>query len=188
MILDREKLDQILNNKDMSLAQLAHDCGISRQSIYNMFIGKSFLSAPLEKMLDFLNIDLEDVLERRSSLELILGNAPEKIRNAVLKLQKYAELNKADLFLVGSRARGKRTIRSDWDFVVFFPKNKKVKGIASFKQKISDIAFPYKIDVVTLNQAPTWFIDSVSNEAIRVTGSTDPKIVFSKKRERKSAA
>jgi len=173
--VDRNKLNKLLKKRGISLSQFAKDCGISRQSLYNMFRGKSVLSAPMEKLLLYLHVDPEDVTIRSVKTENVFQDAPSQIKNVFQMLENYAKKHNAGLFLIGSRARGKKGIRSDWDFALYFPSGKKPADFAVVKFKAEDAAFPYRIDVVNLNDAPEWFFESVEKDAILLFGKADLK-------------
>ena len=186
--LDRNKLDAALHDKGLSLSRFAKECRISRQSLYNMFKGKGILTVSFEKLLDYLNVKFKDIVIQPSDLDSIMKEAPESVKKATLELQKFAEVNKADLFLIGSRARGKKGLRADWDFAIYFKDPKKVKSLALIKQKIGDLAFPYRIDLVVLSAAPSWFLYSASDEAIRICGYTKKENIFKIDKKYKGAA
>lgn len=173
--LDRNKLNKHLKEKGMSLSQFAKKCGISRQSLYNMFRGKSVLSAPMEKLLFFLGVDLEDVSAKWVRIENLFQDAPAQIKKVFRMLEDYAKKHGASLFLIGSRARGKKGIRADWDFAFYFPSDARPADFAVVKFKAEDIAFPYRIDVVNLNDAPEWFLESAEKNAILLSGKMDFK-------------
>lgn len=169
LVLDKNKLENSLRGRGKSLSKFASDCGISRQSLYNMFAGKSIFSTSFEKILNELGVSFDEVVAQTSRFDSIMLEAPYKIKKIALKLEEYARTNGADLFLIGSRVRGKKGIRSDWDFAVYFRHGKKPKGFSLFKQDQLDMAFPYRIDIVCLNDAPTWFLNSIADSNIRVT-------------------
>lgn len=176
--IDRKKLEPFLSGQNQHLSHLAAACGISRQSLYKMFRGESIFSTPFEKLLNELKVPFEQIVVDDEQLAISLRDAPSQIRTAALTLQHYATQRGADLFLVGSRARGKKGIRADWDFALFFPTQKKPKDFSSVKIKTEEMAFPYRIDVLCLNDAPEWFLNSISADALRLCGTTDRDIIF----------
>ncbi|MFH0799032.1 MAG: helix-turn-helix domain-containing protein [Pseudomonadota bacterium] len=176
--LDRKRLESVLAARGLSLAGLAKACGISRQSIYNMFRGRSVLSAPLEKIIRELRTGLPDIVVEDASEDGVFARAPEKVQDAVVVLKGYALRESADLFLIGSRARRKRGVRSDWDFAIYFPDGRHRHSLASVKAKASDAAFPHRIDVVCLNFAPPWFMKSIEASAKRIVGETTTAAIF----------
>jgi transcriptional regulator with XRE-family HTH domain len=187
IMVDRKRLEILLTGLGLNLSQLAKSCGISRRSLYEMFEGRAIFSTPLEKVLNFLNIGPADILKKRSRLETTLAGAPQNIIKTTLRLQEFAEANNADLFLIGSRAKGKIGNRADWDFAFFFKAKHDHSKFVSFKQDMIDRAFPYKIDIVLLNNAPEWFLSSASEGAVRITGNTPIETIFGNNIERSAA-
>jgi hypothetical protein len=148
-----------------------------------MFKGKAIFSAPFEKILDELLIEHDDILVSRSRTDEILGNAPDSVRKAALRLQQYAEKHHADLYLIGSRARGKRGVRADWDFGIYFSAGKRPVDFSRTKQSVSDMAFPHRVDIVDLGSAPSWFLKSIVHDALHMTGQTSRDIIFQEGQE-----
>ena len=181
MELDRNKLQGFLSSRGLSLKAFARQCGISRQSIYNMMEGKSVFSKPLEKIMAELGVELDDLMRTRPSVEAILEGAPRTIQRAALQIQEYVRQQEADLFLIGSRARGKKGIRSDWDFAIFYPDEKEHLDLVLLKQRCVDAAFPHRIGIVNITAAPKWFLQSIAKDALRLEGSTDRDHIFNAK-------
>jgi len=188
MELDRNKLSGLLSSKGLSLNAFAKQCGISRQSIYNMMEGKSIFSKPFQKILAELNVDFEDLTKARPSVEAILADAPRSIQRAALQLQEHAREKSADLFLIGSRARGKKGIRSDWDFAIFYPDAEVHSELALVKQRCMDGAVPHRLGITNITTAPRWFLKSIAKDALRLEGLTDRAYVFGRERKEKGAA
>ena len=175
-LLDRKKFEALLTKRGQTLSKLAGDCGISRQSLYAMFNGESIFSTPFQKILRTLGVEFEQLVSSRGTH--VLESAPLRIQKAALELETYAHHCSADLFLFGSRARNKLGIRADWDFAFFFPKDQKPSRFAVLKERVQDIAFPYRIDIVHLNDAPAWFLQSVAEDAVRIAGTTRQESIF----------
>lgn len=186
--IDRQRFEAMLKRRGMSISVFADRCGISRQSLYNMFQGKSIFSTTFEKVLKALGVDFEEIVARPRKLEGILERAPAAVQKAVLSLEEFATEKNADLFLIGSRARGKRGVRADWDFGIFFPSSFERREFVKLKQRVEDTSFPHRVDVVNLGEAPEWFLSSASKDAVRVSGTTPHEMVFSRRRIRRSAA
>ncbi len=178
MLLDREKLEKVMISSGLNLAGLAKECGISRRSIYDMFEGRSIFSVPFEKLLKKLGVSALAVTNTQTTISEIFADAPPAILKVALRLEEFAKTNSADLFLFGSRARGKKGIRADWDFAFSFSSDEAPESFASFKQEMLDRAFPYRIDIVLLNNAPEWFLSSVRENAVRIAGVTPLKKIF----------
>lgn len=173
--LDRKRLEAFLSKKGTNLSEFAKLCSISRQSLYNMFKGRQIFSKPFEKILNNIDVAFEEITIERSVKTLIMDNAPKEIKSVLDLLVDYAKKNKADLFLIGSRAKGKKGIRSDWDFAIYFSKQYAHARFSVIKDKVLNSSFPYRVDLANLNAAPDWFIESIENEAIHLFGN-NPKI------------
>lgn len=180
IVLDRKKLGLELKARGISLSRFAAECGISRQSLYDMFNGGSIFSVPFSKVLSYTGLAFEDLVSKGSKFESIISGAPEGIRKATLYLQKFSEKHNASLFLIGSRARGKRGPRADWDFAIYFSDKRRRRSLALIKQRMEDIAFPHRIDLVDLNSAPRWFLRSIEHEAISLCGASKVKDILAR--------
>jgi predicted nucleotidyltransferase len=74
----------------------------------------------------------------------------------------------AHVYLIGSRARGNFTSKSDWDFAIDAGAPLPWNSFAIMRQEAADIAFPDEIDIVDLNRAPVWFRESVGNNLVEI--------------------
>lgn len=173
--LNKNKLLSILDQKNLSLNQLAFQSGTSRQSLYNMFAGDSIYNSPFEKILNYLKVDPETITDRNSLAENILKQAPFLIQKTVLKLEKFCINHNASLILFGSQVSKPRP-GSDWDFGIYFLEKRCDREFILFKENLKENAFPYRVDVVSLNLAPTWFLESIRHEHFVLTGQC-PKVL-----------
>jgi predicted nucleotidyltransferase len=81
----------------------------------------------------------------------------------------FSRLEKAThLYLLGSRARGDWTPKSDWDFAIDAGKPLSWDFFAVLRQEAADIAFPEKIDLIDLNRAPAWFREKTDNDLLEI--------------------
>lgn len=74
----------------------------------------------------------------------------------------------AHVYLIGSRARGNYTTKSDWDFAIDAGDPLPWNSLATLRQEATDIAFPDEIDIVDFNRAPEWFRESVGNNLVEI--------------------
>ena len=169
-VVSRPKLMKILNSREITIASLARDCGISRQSLYAMFRGDSIYNVPFAKILNFLNLEPSQITEAHSSRQDALKSAPLKIQKTALRLREFCQDHGASLLLVGSQALGKGTMASDWDFAVYFWGNVFDRSLRLLKQRLEEEVFPYRVDIVNLNRAPEWFVQSVAEGAKLLEG------------------
>jgi len=90
-----------------------------------------------------------------------LEQAPPKIQKAVLKLLEFCKKQQATLVLFGSRARQTESQGSDWDFGIYFNGKLHDKELRALKHELQERSFPYRVDIVSLNQVPSWFFRSI---------------------------
>lgn len=175
-VLSREKLSQRLAERQLNIARLAKDCGISRQSLYAMFRGESIYNTPFTKLIRYLQVEPGDITEQESSAERLLKSAPLKIKKVVCDLQDFCRKHGASLLLFGSQVAGSAKPSSDWDFAVYFLKRTHVPALLKLKHRLAEQAFPYRLDIVNLNQAPSWFLESIRDEAQLLHGEWPPEL------------
>lgn len=169
-ILIQRKLNRLLSQRGISLSKFCKKSRISRQSLYNMFKGESIYNKPFTKLIEALNIKPDQITESSSSQENIFKKAPLKIQKVLLKLKEFCEKNRASLYLFGSQASQTARRGSDWDFGIYFQKKDQSKPLRNLKLKLIDQMFPYRMDVVCLNRAPKWFLQSIEDEIITLYG------------------
>ncbi|MCP5464888.1 MAG: nucleotidyltransferase domain-containing protein [Deltaproteobacteria bacterium] len=168
LYLDQNNLLEEAKRQGLSLSALAKKAGISRQSLYDMFEKKTVFNTPFQKILNILRVDPQNITRSSFSKVKIYEEAPPSIQNVMRMLLSYCQENKADLYLFGSRARGKKGIRSDWDFAINFKIHKKPKNFSTFKEQVIESAFPYRIDLICQNDAPEWFLEAIKNEKVKL--------------------
>lgn len=171
LILDKDKLNFAIKRRGFSLNQLAVKSQVSRQSIYNMLKGGSVFNTTFEKIIDCLGVGYEDVtIGRNEYAAAVMKKAPKIIQSIALELSVFAEENNAAFFLFGSKARGETNNRADWDFGISKLGKKMRRKFIILKQALIEKAFPYRIDIVDMNQAPQWFIESIADDMIVLAG------------------
>ncbi|MBI4197331.1 MAG: nucleotidyltransferase domain-containing protein [Deltaproteobacteria bacterium] len=169
-ILSRPRLQKLLGERRLTLSKMARECAISRQSLYKMLAGMPIYNTPFLKLIQFLRVEPEEVTEESSVETLFLRMAPLKIQKTALELIQFCKKHQATLLLFGSQARGTKGIGSDWDFGVYFHKKDANRDLRRLKQNLQDRAFPYRIDVVNLGQAPSWFLEGVRKDRFLLEG------------------
>ena len=178
LYLSKKGLQEALSKRGIRLSQLAKECGVSRQSLYSMFSKRPVFNTSFTKILHFLGGDYRDLTYERSERSEIMKDAPSRVQRVVLELVRFCEANEAALILFGSRSAGKKGVKADWDFGIFFEGKVKDQSLPHLKQQLADKAFPYRIDIVCLNQAPDWFLTSIQDNALLLHGSTSLKKIF----------
>jgi predicted nucleotidyltransferase len=74
----------------------------------------------------------------------------------------------AHVYLIGSRARGNFTSKSDWDFAIDAGFPIPWNLFACLRQEAAEIAFPDEIDIIDFNRAPAWFLESVGSNLVEI--------------------
>lgn len=166
LYLAKTKFEALLKSRGLNIAKLAKQCGVSRQSIYNMLGGETVFNTTFDKMLSFLTVSYKDLTEEMDEATVILRSFPDKIKKIALSLENFCAKNSADLILFGSRAAGKKGVRHDFDFAVYFHKKTNDEGLKKIKRSLTDKAFPYRVDIVDLNSAPEWFTSSIKDDIV----------------------
>ena len=200
LFLNKEALNSLLDQKGLSLSALARQSGISRQSLYNMFDDDTVFNVPFERILKALNVNYQTITYEKTLAEKLLEDAPSPIQKVLFSLIDFCQQHKASLALFGSRARGKKGVRVDWDFGIHFspPKaparprsqirkaggdqplagagmtdcttTENCRALNVLKGLLKEEAFPYRVDIVNLNQAPNWFRKTVDKEYVLLYG------------------
>ena len=169
--LSRAHLNPLLTRRGLNLSRLARKSGVSRQSLYQMLAGASIYNVPFQKLIRFLRISPDQITDEHSASTLSLEQSPAKIRKAALRLLDYCKKKRASLILFGSRARETHGKGSDWDFAVYFHGKVHDHELRRLKQQLQEQTFPYRIDIVNLNQAPHWFLRGVREDGLVLEGS-----------------
>ncbi len=82
----------------------------------------------------------------------------------------FTQVNKSvHVYLIGSRARGDFTSKSDWDFAIDADDPLPWNFFAVLRQETEDIAFPDEIDIIDINRAPAWFRKTVCDDSIEIS-------------------
>lgn len=170
LYLSKEKVRAVAARRMGSVAGLARTAGISRQSLYNMFHDTSVFNTSFIKLLQVLGLSYQELTEERSAGDQLLADAPASVRRVALRLIDFCRDHAAALLLFGSRVRGKTGPQVDWDFAVWFRGTVRDRALRTCKQGLRDAAFPYRVDIVNLNQAPVWFRDSVDRSHLVLYG------------------
>lgn len=178
LFLDKFKLETFLRSKGISINKLADSCGISRQSIYNMYESLPVFNTTFEKIRQYLNVDFRAITSDSTLAHEIMKKAPDKIKISAYVLNQFSENNNADLLLFNSGSNDKFGKRFDWNFAVYFCKKDNEKKLYSLRQEIIDKCAPYNIEIVNLNRAPLWFKLIIKNNYIRLYGHTPEEKLF----------
>jgi predicted nucleotidyltransferase len=107
-------------------------------------------------------------MHRASSIHDI-GASP-RIEKAVSWLYSCLDTH-ARIYLIGSRARGDNTEKSDWDIAIDTGNPLAWNTFACMRQQARDIAFPDEVDIIDWQRAPALFRESVADAMVEVSGS-----------------
>lgn len=171
-----DRLKKTISTRGWSLARLSRESGISRRSLYNLLAETEVLNPTFAKVLKTLDVPLEEIVEWRSPTDELIAQSPPSVKKVIMDITVFCQQHDAALVLFGSRARDKRGAKSDWDLGVWLNgKQKSVQQKSSHSLHASiprwrDEAFPYRVDVVELNQAPDWFRKEVDRDYLILYG------------------
>lgn len=178
LFLDKFRLETILKSRGLSLNKLSDSCGISRQTIYNMFEEFPVFNTTFEKIREFLNVDYRAITVDSTVAHEIIKKAPDRIKIAAYVLTNFAQETKSDLLLFSSEGKTKFGKNFDWNFAIKY-KNKEVeKKIPEIRQDLIERVAPYHIEIIDLNKAQFWFKLIVKNNYIRLYGNSSEEILF----------
>lgn len=178
LYLDKFKLETILKSRGTSINKLADSCGISRQSIYNMFESMPVFNTTFDKIRKNLSVDYRAITSDSTLAHEIIKNAPDKIKIAAYVLNSFAEGNDANLLIFNSGSVNKYGNTFDWNFALHFNKRDNEKKLMSLRQEITDNTAPYHIEIINLNRAPLWFKLIIKGNYIRLYGHTPEEKLF----------
>jgi len=173
LLLDPLKFRNLLHQRKITVSGLAKQCGISRQSIYQLIKGQSAFNVPFRKLMGHLRVNPLSLLKHVDTASDILETAPLKIRKIGHVLIEYCKSRDATLVLFGSKARGHFSSGSDWDLGIWFHRKSDDRSFRDLKNKILDEAFPHRVDLLNLSRAPEWFLKSIADDYLVVFGN-DP--------------
>lgn len=173
LYLSQKKLDLLLGQKGLTLSGLARAAGISRQSLYRYFQKEPVFAIPFQKILRVLSVPYPAITEERNLAESILSKAPFRIQKVARALIEFAEKEGGALILFGSRTGGHEDLSRDWDFGLLLPRHNPAteRRFKLLRQEITERAFPHRIDLVNLNLAPRWFLETVARSFVCLHGN-----------------
>lgn len=150
-----------------SLNDFAEKTGIHRNTLRGYLAREtSVFTSIFDRICDTLEIDQLDLITS------LVGSETSRVRALLLSVGNlYAE---TAFLLIGSRAKGKETLYSDWDIgVTNGPVKLSTRDYLAMKAFIADAAedFPAKIDVVNLDAAPEWFLKGIDYEPVFLCGN-----------------
>lgn len=170
LYLDKARLRKAAEPHGWSLAQLAQHAGVSRQSLYNMFGRAPVFNTSFAKVLRVLQVPYQTITQEVTRADALMADAPPVMRKVIVHLIDFCRRHNAALLLFGSRLRGKSGPRADWDVAIWFRAATPERAFRRQKDAACHAAFPYRLDLIHLNHAPTWFRDEVDQSHVVLYG------------------
>jgi len=128
--------------------------------------GKDIFSKKFYEIANALNEDPIDlIVSERSDIADV-----DEIRLIINAISDYKDIA---LVLLGSRAKGKAKKYSDWDIGVTRGSDALTgREFLKIKRLVGDLAedLPRKVDLINLDSAPEWFLDSLDYEPLFLGG------------------
>jgi predicted nucleotidyltransferase len=179
------RIDQMVFKKRViakgyrSLSDFAAKNNIHRNTLLNLKQGQSVFSSSYRNITNALEIDPLELMVPISTCPFNNENLDE-IRPLIAHLVKLAP-GKA-IMLIGSQASGKAKKYSDWDIGIFDHVHPlSGREYLHLKGKVEDLSenLVRMVDLVNLNQAPSWFLESlVSTKPVFLDGNREAYIYF----------
>ena len=182
-ILDNNKLSLALSRKGIrSTLALSRLSGIHRNTLAPYLNGeKSIYSNAILDLAKFLELDPERLrVEDSTTPDLFINKLADDAHQTFAN--SYPELA---IFLFGSRAKQKARKFSDYDLAVTNGlKPISAKDFLTMKEYVCNEAdnFAWKIDLVNIDQAPTWFLSDLGSEPTRLLAGSSEAYNFFKGR------
>jgi predicted nucleotidyltransferase len=154
-----------------SLVEFSRKSGIHRNTINNYLKGKDVFSTAFSSLAEELKISPLELIESVSQFDVRLDHI-EEIGVLVARIVKVDD--KIAVVLLGSRPKNSAKKYSDWDIGVTrgsVPLTS--REYLALKQIADDAAddLPRKVDIVSLDLAPEWFLQQIDYEPIFLSGN-----------------
>lgn len=169
--LDKHKFKRrLLSLGYKNLYDFAAKNNIHRNTLHDLFQGKSVFLNSFEKIAKKLEMDPLELLLPKSEFSNSIPNSDE-IRPIVARLVKKRK--KMAVVLLGSRAIEAAKKYSDWDIGIF-SHSQPVTGMEYLQHRrlAEELAenMVRKVDLVNLNQAPSWFLENLKDSCLFLDG------------------
>ncbi|MBI2335315.1 MAG: nucleotidyltransferase domain-containing protein [Deltaproteobacteria bacterium] len=172
--LDLKKFKQYLAQQGYrGMADFARKAKIHRNTLQNLIRGKELFCRAFSKIAAKLKVDPLDLMSPQFSISTKVKNV-QLIYPFVVRLLK--EDKNITLVLLGSRVTGQMKKYSDWDIgVLRYPQPLTGKEFLKLKGILDEMSedFVYQIDLINLNQAPHWFLESIQHNVIYLEGNLE---------------
>ena len=176
-ILDKKVFFNKLNEAGYkSILDFSNKTGIHRNTINLYLHGSSVLTSSIEKIADVLKVDPMEMTIPVSDETTKIRDV-ESISKIIGYLAKYD--SSMAIVLLGSRAKNKEKKYSDWDIgITRFGNAISGEEYLILKGKVEDLAedITCNVDLINLDQAPKWFLESIDYEPVFLDGSRESYI------------
>ena len=170
--LDPIKFNSLLKQKGYRSTQhFAESAGLHRNTLQRMLKGESPFVHAFETITKHLQTDPLELIQSK-----LTTSSPVKDIQHIVPIIDYLKKTEANLaiYLIGSRASGKARAYSDWDIGIFcYPEKLPAKKFFRLKNAVEEISesTPHKVDLINLNNAPIWFLQSITEDKLWLTGN-----------------
>ncbi len=164
MYINKEKLNKILDERNISLRELLLRADISQNAFFSLQRKRNILPKSIQRLIDILHIDEAVLLSfpNEETLGIRLPfQVPAHIKESLQELIAFCKTQKSTIVLFGSRAYGRKSMRSDWDFALCSKKVIRIRDFLLIKNKIKSLSWPYKVDLVYFNNANPQLKESI---------------------------
>lgn len=169
--LDANKLRKILSQKGFyNLSHFTKANRLNRATLHHYLKGVGPFPKSYYKICEALQTDPLDLLAPTLAHQAI----PQihEITPLIKEISQYSPELSIGLF--GSRAKKKAKLYSDWDLGVSQGDNPlSSRDYLRLKNKISDLSenLPRSIDLINLDQAPSWFLQEIDYKPVFLGGN-----------------
>jgi len=179
-IIDKEAFRAALRRKGhKSLGKFAQELGVHRNTIYHYLSGNAVFPTGLEKMLIALELEPQDIIQKKQAPKhqlKPLENLIENLQNAFPHVS---------FILFGSRAQGRARNYSDWDIGVYSRNDIPYKEYRNMLHMVDDLSedLPFFVDLVLLNRADENFLREAAKKWIFLGGHLSDWIALNERHE-----
>lgn len=179
-ILDAKKFKQsILGKGFRNVAHFAKKSGIHRNTLRNLLLGKNVFANAFREVAEKLGVDPLDLIVPRTKFKVRIPHI-EELATIVAKLVK--EDKEMAVVLLGSRANKKAKEYSDWDLGLIKHEipisGRQYLRLKGMVEEMSE-NLVRTIDLINLNQAPSWFFENL-REGMIFLGGHEPAFIYLK--------
>lgn len=162
-----------------SIADLARDLGVHRNTIHYYLRERPVFSHKLQKILDALHVDPAQLIVKKAATPVALHT--HEIATLIDEL--HAAFPQTTYILFGSRARGQARRYADWDVGVYSDEgltHVEFRKIVRLKNELEEDS-SYFIDLVNFNQADVDFLQRAAKHWMFLAGRQQDWLALQRK-------